>query len=461
MDNCEPLALYGALVIILAGGFILVPFLRGKADLISAFNILWLGIAIFIGVGCFEAASTPMRFPGLQWFAPTKAEVSRYMSITTVFLIALIVSYYYDPISRSLSRRSLNKWPPFTTGTALYVIALCVVIVIAYAVGQLVRITFVGQILINVSHKAMVFACCFSFLLWYRQRLNFAWLALFIAVFLGMCMMAMLAAHGRRLLLSVFAVPIVAVYYYHARNWRPTRTLALICVAGLAVFVFNLMYSAIRHYDWAKGEQRTAAGIVKQIGAIGRTDWYSRFARDSLFHFSQQVVHYALLTDHYVNSGQLEPRPFNTLLFFPSYPIPRRIWPDKPDVLGAIITRDVVRATTNWGTSVAGHAAFEGGMIIAVLFGYMAAFGARMFDNPLRRQPKNPFLIAMLATASAHILAWPRGDVTIMTLEIGECFFFAIAMGIGGRIFFGTEQPSQLPAPDNARMRLVYRAAAR
>ena len=125
---------------------------------------------------------------------------------------------------------------------------------------------------------------------------------------------------------------------------------------------------------------------------------------------------YFLLTDRFVTTGLLEPKPFNTFKFFLTYPIPRSLYPDKPEGLGSVITRQVLKKTTTWGTGVAGHAAYEGGIIIAIMFGYLAGFGCRIFDDPLWRQPTNPFLIAMLAAAAMQLIAFAylysvkRGD---------------------------------------------------
>src|SRR5262245_46351195 len=112
MQNCEPLALFGTLVLVVTGGLILIPYMRGKADLISAWNFLLVGIAIFVGFGGIEAAKSPMRFQGLEWFQPTKAEVNWYIVATSVFLATLFAAYYFDPFSRKIASRSFNNWPP-------------------------------------------------------------------------------------------------------------------------------------------------------------------------------------------------------------------------------------------------------------------------------------------------------------------------------------------------------------
>jgi hypothetical protein len=67
---------------------------------------------------------------------------------------------------------------------------------------------------------------------------------------------------------------------------------------------------------------------------------------------------------------------------------------------------------------------------------------AHFIDEPLKRDPKNPFLIASLAAASSHLLGWARGDIGVMSIEVLECFVFVFVLGLVCRILFGTERVS-------------------
>jgi hypothetical protein len=301
--------------------------------------------------------------------------------------------------------------------------------------------------------------------LWYRNRLNLLWLGLFIFVLLTTGFLAILASGGRRLVLSVFLAPVLVFYFYQARNWRPAKSIGIFAIAMAGIFCLSLMYSTIRHFDrrgeFAQQRERSAARALEAVKGIGGMGWLEHFRNDMLWSLSQHVVHYGMLTDRFVSMDRLEPQPLNTFKFILVYPIPRRMWRDKPESLGRIITHQVLGRTTTWGTGVAGHAAFEGGLIVAAMFGYMAAFGIRFFDDPLRRQPTNPFLIAMLAAAAMHIVAWPRGDLAVMTFEVAECLFFTVALGIGGRFLFGTDKSWLLSRMAVPRGRVVYQAHAR
>jgi hypothetical protein len=441
MANCEPLLWYGIAVTLMSAWLVLMPYWRGRAELFSAWNFLLVGIGVFVGVGCIEAATSPMRFPGLEWFEPTQDEVRTWMMSTTVFLVVLFAAHYYDPLSRTLAAHSFNKWPPVTTGVILAITVLCAALAISARLPF--RIVFITGVLVNVSHKAMIFACLFSFLLWYRNRSNLLWAGVFVGVFLAMCFLAVLAGGGRRMLLSVLLGPVLIVYFYQARFWRPSKSLLVLGAAVAGIFVISLMYSTIRHFD-RRGElrgqarDRSAGRALDAIKNISTTAWYEKFASDVLWNLSQHVVHYGLLTDRFVHDGRLEPKPMNTFRFILVYPVPRAIYANKPESLGQTITHTMGRRTS-WGTGVAGHAAYEGGLIVAALFGYFAAFGVRFFDDPLKRQPTNPFLIGMLAAAGVQIVAWPRGDIAVMTFETAECLLFVLVLGFAFRFVFGTD----------------------
>lgn len=465
MAHCGPLFWYGIAVILLTATYVLLPYIRGKSELLSGWNILMGGVGIFVGIGAIEAAVSPMRFKGVEWFEPTVAEVQRWTAATTLFLFALFASHRYDPLSPKLAARSFNKWPPITTGLLLFVVFFCLILAFVARIPAFTQITGIGPIVINVSHKAMVFACVFSFVLWYQNRTNALWLGLFLFVLVCTCFLAILASGGRRLILSVFLAPILVFYYYRAREWRPTKALTAIGLAMVGIFCLSLIYSTIRHFD-RRGElsqqrERSASRALEAVKNVGGWGWIEHFSENMLWSLSQHVVHYGMLTDRYVDTGVLEAKPLNTFKFIATYPIPRRIWRNKPESLGRVITHQVLSRNTSWGTGVSGHSAYEGGIWVAALFGYMAAFGIRFFDDPLHRQPTNPFLIAMLSTAAMHIVAWPRGDLAVMTFEVAESIFFTIALCWLTRFLFGTDKSWLVNRLSVPSAQMVYQVRTR
>lgn len=455
MENCEPLVWYGILVIIVTGCFIIIPFLRKKTDLISAWHLLLLGIAIYLGLGSIDAAISPITFPGTEWFQPSKEEVNWFLAASTIFLVSLFLFYYFDPFSKALAKRCLNKWPPITTPVILYVLVACVLVAVLAPIAA--NVVFINKILLNLDHKAIVFSCVFSFFLWYRNPRNPFWLGLFVGVFLLSSLLAVLAGGGRRIVLAVILGPVLVVYFLRIRHWRPTRAMVVVGVAATALLIVGTIYASIRHFDRTGGRrERSAEHLFETLKAVSEQNWLQRINPQELLTYVtkrvvQENVHYALLADHFVRTGEMEQQPLNTFVFLLVYPIPRTIWPEKPRSLSYIIVRDIVKTRkTEWGCGISGHATFEGGLWVAPLLAYLAVLGVRAIDDPLQRQPTNPFLIALFVTASTHVLGWPRGDVGVFGTEIAECFVFAIGLGVGGRLLFGTArnwQPQRRTAP--------------
>jgi hypothetical protein len=380
------------------------------------------------------------------------------MIATTFFLAALVGTYYWNPLKK-LTARSLNNWPPESTPMYLFVIGGCLAVIMLAPLTM--NSVFIGRVTLQLSHKAIVFATVFTFILWMRQPMNPAWLALFIVTFLAAVMLAMLAGATRRLFLSVFLAPVVVVYMLHIRHWRPTRSLIAFGLAGLMLLSINFIYNSFRRVGMQSGRERSAANLLDEARNVDST-WLVALSQDTFRLMAQSNVQYALFTKRSVDSGRLEPAFLNTPLFVLSYPIPRVLWPEKPSVIGLIITHDVVGARrANWGVNVIGHAAYEGGVLVGALYGFLAALALRFLDDPLLRQPTNPFMMSAFAAAAPHIVGWTRGDIGVMTTETLECFVFVVALSIATRIVFGTDRSAQRSQVGFPRARPFQQSLAR
>jgi len=459
MANSEPLFTFGIAVIVIVGLFIAVPFFRRRSDLLTAWNTLLLGVICFAGLGSIEVIYNPtLPWEQLSWFQPSDGEVQWYMWATSAFIAALIAAYYLNGPAKTFAQNRFRKWPEVDATVTFFLLGCCAV---TLAVSVLVRsITFIGPIFFNLAQIAAPAATVFSFRLWYRNRTNFGWLVLFLGVFACAALYTMVVSAGRRLLLSVFLGPVLIMYWNDVRHWGRFKTIVTLALAGTFMLGVSAVYSKFRYYS-AGGEQRSARAIVGQLQDLrAKGDWFGMLRRP-LEYFGQSNAQFALLTQRYVAQGVLVPVPLNTLRFLATYPIPRKIWSRKPDVIGVKITRDIVREKgTNWGLGVAGQGAYEGGIYAVVIYAILLAFFMRLIDEPLRQQPDNPFLIYMLASAIPHIVAIPRGDMGVMTMQAGQCVLFAFVLGLACRAIFGTRRTSaRAPAQPNGPGYRDYRIA--
>ena len=118
-------------MILLTASLILIPFFRRQRVLITAWNLLLLGLLIFVGMGSIEAYFSPMRFPGLEWFSPSVGDVQWFMAANAIFLVTLLVAHRYDPLPPKVSNLLLSKWPPITVPVICYVMFACMMVMIA------------------------------------------------------------------------------------------------------------------------------------------------------------------------------------------------------------------------------------------------------------------------------------------------------------------------------------------
>ena len=167
---------------------------------------------------------------------------------------------------------------------------------------------------------------------------------------------------------------------------------------------------------------------------------------------------------HYTHEAP--PEPFFTIKYVLANPMPRAFWHDKPKALGETLPHDLgvwKRGYVNWGPCIVGHGFHEGGAVggyfMLVFYGVLFAAIMRFFDELMRRQPNNPFLIATLGATSAQIVAFSRGDIGYFAVMILGVSMSGLLVPLFIRLFSGTgfrypkaseELPADL-APQPAR----------
>ncbi|MCC6494487.1 MAG: hypothetical protein IT424_15870 [Pirellulales bacterium] len=433
----------GWALIIALSLLLIIPYWRGKADLMTAWNFVLVGCIIFMGVACLEAADPPeLVFERYTSFDFPDSYYRAMVARSIVFLACIFFFYYVAPLGRGFAAKRFVKMPPWSGVVFSYVIVLCAATAMLSLALQVVNIGFVKEAFANLGHKGATFAVAISFYAWYRNRSSPFTLVLFTVVLAAAALYAMRVSHGRRLLLCIAFAPIAVMYWTTWRFRRPTRVLLIGGAAVAAVITVGLWYQEFRFFDRGKhAQERNFANTIaaaKQVTLQGMIEqlesWKPRLA--------QGTMRYAAMTKRLVDSGAMEVHPFNTIQFILSYPIPRRYWPQKPESLGVTIVRDTLKfpQKTNWGLGVAGQAYYEGDWIALVIYAAMLVIIIRMLDEPLKREPNNPFFIAANASASLFIVTWIRGDLGVHTNEILECILFLWLLKTTCALVTGTKE---------------------
>jgi len=139
-----------------------------------------------------------------------------------------------------------------------------------------------------------------------------------------------------------------------------------------------------------------------------------------------------------------DPEYFHTLFYVLGHPIPRQWWPEKPQAVGESLPESLGEFSdgyVNWGPGIIGNAFHDGGVWMAAIYGLLVGGVFRIFDDILRRQPLNPWPIAMLAAMSPKIVAYSRGDIAVYTAELlGLVILFIVILKVAGLVFGSTDE---------------------
>jgi hypothetical protein len=420
-----------------------VPYWRGRSDLLTAWNFALAGMAIFLGVAALEAVDPPKRIfeEKMSFEFPDDYYVATLVR-NIFFLACALLLYYVVPLGKKFaSRRFVNSppWSPLAYGTLL---AICAGVAATSIILSRGEAGFLNKSFLNLGQKAVTFGVAFAFYAWYRNRFSPISLVILLAVVGVATVYAMGVSHGRRLLLCIAFAPMAVAYW---TNWRYKRPVRVLLVGGLGlafVLAIGLWYQTFRFFD--RGKQAQERTFANALAAARQVDVDAMLAQVSewKWRLAQGAYLYSNVVKRLVDTGVLDEEPLYTFQYLVTYPIPRRYWEDKPFPLGARIVTDVLNLpyNTNWGLGVAGQAYYEGDWYALVAYAALFVILVRLIDEPLKREPNNPYLIAALASASLYVVAWPRGDLGVQGTEILECFLFLLAMQWAGALLTGAKR---------------------
>ncbi|GAB5560434.1 MAG: hypothetical protein SynsKO_20810 [Synoicihabitans sp.] len=164
------------------------------------------------------------------------------------------------------------------------------------------------------------------------------------------------------------------------------------------------------------------------INALERTDLVN------VWTLSQTGVEYSLLTIQFYSTekNDLNPRFMHTIYVLLTFPIPRSLWPGKPDHLGKRIPFEA--GILPWGTpttagpGIAGHIYHDGGLFVGIIYGLIMGLFLRFMDIMLINVRKNPVILCILAAVSMHLVGWTRGDIAPFTVWILYSMILGVAL---------------------------------
>lgn len=411
---------------------IIVPFVRGKADLLTGKNVFLLGVMNYIGIAGLYSGYMPDFFRVLDY---DRSDYENFVVGAIVFLGSLLLAYAFSRPSRKLAGRTLRKWPPTSAAVLYFMLVFALVFSV---LGFLpIPIPGVAQLMFQIGNKTSVLAVALAFLAWYQSRRNPVLIATLLGVICFAILINIISGGGRRNLVGILIAMPMCWYWISLRYKHWFVNTALIGVAAMAGFVFIFAYSQVRHFD-RRGErsERTIAAAAEAVGNMSNASMSSKTLGTML---GQNAGQTSLAAIH-LYTNELEPEPFHALYFVAVNWFPRSYWENKPWGLGFTLPKSArakgTRAT--WGPGVIGHGFHEGGLHMLVFYGVLVGACLRYLDELLVRQPTNAYLLACFAAMSGHMFGWTRGDIGTFSIQIIACILAVLTVGFAGRMVFGT-----------------------
>lgn len=430
--NDKVLFLFSIAFIVVMGALLVVPVLRRKSDVFTAWNFFLVGAIVFGGLSGFNCVNHQHYLPDYK-----ASDYAMYYLGTVVFYTTITLTYHYVRWPRRMAGKSFLKWPELnTTTTPMIVLPLA-----ATAAVQVLpfNVPVLTQILFQASLCAPVIGLAISFVAWSRSPTN-VFLFLLVVVTLGAAVFAATSSgSSRRYLIGALAAAPIALYWTWLR-YKPTAVIVG-TIAGLLTLALPVLmgYTMVRHAIRNNSEtssQRFSQLIAELPNAVKEGGSLEGF-------MGQDSVEAAIMCIHLLNngSGAVEVYPLYTPYWILVNPIPRSMWPDKPRSIGIGLVHASGLASQgmnfNIGLNVVGQCYYDGGLIIHFLYAVMFGSFLRFVDELLIRQPGNPFIIGALVGMSGQVIGWPRGGIEAMSLQIFMVCFVVTAVYWVGTIVLG------------------------
>lgn len=219
---------------------------------------------------------------------------------------------------------------------------------------------------------------------------------------------------GRRDVVAVL-VAVPWVWYFASLRYRGMASIAMpVAALAAAGVLFIAAYTAIRSRGVEEHKAPSVGERLSQISNIVTNPTISQGAVENLL-YTDTAGNTMFIFNTYPSSfGYM---PFHSLWWIAVNPVPRFLYPSKPEALGIILQKQM-GVEANLGPGIIGQAWTEGGIIAVVIFAlaFGVLYGA--FDRALFDRAWNPFFVAVAGAGAGNVLAMPRGDVALFLIQI-------------------------------------------
>ena len=240
---------------------------------------------------------------------------------------------------------------------------------------------------------------------------------------------------SRKPLLVLAATPLIVFYYSGKRIKSLWQFVLLAAPLGIGALIVLGAWSNIRVSVMVE----TKGMSVAEVTAARFERFADTVANVNPFEFlvasigdNSTAVSLAAAQNYIGRDANLDNQPFNAFLFTIGNPIPRIFWDGKPSSLGSIFPEEmgVWQRTgyVNWGTTIVGHSAHEGGLHFVVFYAIIIGYLLRRYDHYVEHNFHDPLCVAIVSASFVQLLGFPRGDFGVFAVDLIAMFIVYYAV---------------------------------
>ncbi|MBB6430791.1 hypothetical protein [Algisphaera agarilytica] len=414
---------HGVVTILVSLWWIIVPYLKMKEHLVTSKNLFMLGYMNFMGVSSIQAATYWDQFQMARYADFTPRAVMAYIVLSWVFFGVLVLSYK-NP--RWVPWKYLTFKSVPATGSPGFSLFILLGLFFSFFGGLvLVQLPGIAQFGYLCGQPLSIGVAALCFYRWIQDKSNPLWAGLACSSFAMSLLLSMIGTTGRRPLLSLLLAIVIIIYWTRAQPFTFRYRIVLTTLAaGLIVGQLLGGYSGIRHrvgnvMMTSRSEQ--ARNIVENVRmTVQRSTRPDIMLSSGLLGGDTASISVGA-AELFLYDPTWERRPLHSLMAVAVNPVPRAVWPDKPEALGQTFPRDLGQWSfgyINWGPGIVAHVVQDVFWIAVWLYPLLIGTFLRWVDDQLSGYPKNFFMVAFVTSVSGHIIAFPRGDLTVFTINI-------------------------------------------
>ncbi len=412
----------GAILLLMLSAGILFVIVRDSRNsichILSTRNIFLLGFLLFQTVSATFSLLTGLNEANLFLNFPGKTGIAFFLLCVCFISIFL---FAYKHCARLMRSTFIPRPRRIVSSSAMIGIAF-----FALAIGLLFRfvlsqIPVIGQIPIQLSVGCFSLACGLMIWEWGKQSWN-PMLGVLLLIMITISVLSLLVnAFGRREMLGLFMCMAWMLYYLKWRSLSLGNLLGRMAIWGTLILTVIMIFSSARS---GGQKDRSIAEYIQAFGQISLND------------IEQQIM--GSLNGQFAGGISMwiyETRPddfsydtLHTLLYIATMPIPRELYPEKPNSLGKLLVKQAmitrVGSEHNLGPGLIGHTINDFPWIAIPLYAIGLAFIFRYIDNRVAYNCQDPLQVAILGSGISQILALGRG-------ELGQFLIFMICYMAG------------------------------